>query len=904
MVVRALLALALLSAASLDAGQQTSTDLTTALIAQLEQAGAAGDSEAIVAMAVPDAPGVKAFASGVRSRPTRFIIKERDRAALPTDGERVMLEVLAEFNSEAIITTWRVDLQPAAGTERRIAEMEQLTFVSGLYRLALNSAKQFDVRNLTVQGTDLSLELPSGQAFVAEIAEGPTAVVLLGRGRMRFSPSDAAERTQVRIFSGEEALVTDFDAAFVRVRPSDFARTFNAAALTPRAVAQAELRRATEVFDDHVGQTLQLDLTDLSRDRWSLVPTPGDLIAEVRTRRLGNLTYARSAKDAEDITLFERKRRRNIAVYASAQKLASRGRFYNEDDLVEYDVLRYDIDAGFSPDRFWVEGNARIKLKIRAYALTTLTLRLADPLAVRGITSPQFGRLLHLRVVGQNAVIVNFPTSVARDTELWLNVVYGGRLEPQQIDREGVTVAAQDAAQEQVYIPLEPQYLYSNRSYWYPQATVTDYATANLRVTVPFDLDVIATGTPSGPAAPAPGAAASGQRARRLFVFDADTPVRYLSCLISRFSAVVSRRIADPVRSRDVSSRSDIAFAEGGAGGPRLTRVPSSDGEPPAITLDVRANPRQTARARGMVDRAGSIVQYYSTLVGEAPYPMFTLAVTENDLPGGHSPAYFAMLNQPLPMSPLNWRNDPVSFEGYAPYFLAHEIAHQWWGQAVGWKNYHEQWLSEGFAQYFAALYAANDRGEVLFHNMLRQMRRWAMDQSEQGPVYLGYRLGHIRGDGRVFRAIIYNKGAMVLHMLRRLLGDDAFFAGIRQFYQEWKFRKAGSDDLRLAMEKVSGRDLAPFFDAWIYGTALPAITFTSSVTGSDANIRLEHRGGVIPVAVTVSVIYTNGESEDVVVPVTERVVERTLPLKRALRAIEVNRDHGALVDVNRDGAR
>jgi hypothetical protein len=79
---------------------------------------------------------------------------------------------------------------------------------------------------------------------------------------------------------------------------------------------------------------------------------------------------------------------------------------------------------------------------------------------------------------------------------------------------------------------------------------------------------------------------------------------------------------------------------------------------------------------------------------------------------------------------------------------------------------------------------------------------------------------------------------------------------------------------------------------------------FTSSVTGSDANIRLEHRGGVIPVAVTVSVIYTNGESEDVVVPVTERVVERTLPLKRALRAIEVNRDHGALVDVNRDGAR
>jgi hypothetical protein len=75
------------------------------------------------------------------------------------------------------------------------------------------------------------------------------------------------------------------------------------------------------VFDEYIGQTFNIDLRDLSRERWSLIPTPGDLIAEVRTRRLGSLTYARSMKDAEDISLFDRKRRRNIAVYASPQKL-------------------------------------------------------------------------------------------------------------------------------------------------------------------------------------------------------------------------------------------------------------------------------------------------------------------------------------------------------------------------------------------------------------------------------------------------------------------------------------------------------------------------------------------------------------------------------------------------------
>jgi aminopeptidase N len=68
------------------------------------------------------------------------------------------------------------------------------------------------------------------------------------------------------------------------------------------------------------------------------------------------------------------------------------------------------------------------------------------------------------------------------------------------------------------------------------------------------------------------------------------------------------------------------------------------------------------------------------------------------------------MVAEPMPGLPNIWRNDPAMFRNYPEFFLAHEAAHQWWGQAVGWKNYHEQWLSEGFAQYFAALYAEHRR--------------------------------------------------------------------------------------------------------------------------------------------------------------------------------------------------
>ena len=84
-----------------------------------------------------------------------------------------------------------------------------------------------------------------------------------------------------------------------------------------------------------------------------------------------------------------------------------------------------------------------------------------------------------------------------------------------------------------------------------------------------------------------------------------------------------------------------------------------------------------------------------------------------------------------------------------------------------------------------------------MFDGIIRSMSRWAVSTSDQGAVYLGYRLGHIKNDGRILRALVYNKGAMVLHMLRRLVGDEVFFRALRRFYDSYRFQKAGTDELR-----------------------------------------------------------------------------------------------------------
>jgi aminopeptidase N len=183
-----------------------------------------------------------------------------------------------------------------------------------------------------------------------------------------------------------------------------------------------------------------------------------------------------------------------------------------------------------------------------------------------------------------------------------------------------------------------------------------------------------------------------------------------------------------------------------------------------------------------------------------------------------------------------------------------------------------------------------------MFVQVVRQMARWTLARSDQGPIYLGYRLGHIKNDSRTFRALVYNKGALSLHMLRLLLGDDVFFRGIRRYYTTWRFRKAGTEDLKLAFEAEAGRSLDRYFDRWIYSSSLPQMKFTYTIETNAVIARFEQVGEIFDVPVTVTVQYANNASIDVVVPVTDRIVELRVPTTSLVRSVEANRDATAPV--------
>ena len=845
------------------------------LLADLEQAIGSGRIENLRTLAANSFPASdeRPFARATRNgTPSVAVVRELARGAAPSGtGFDVLVDVLAAHGRQGRLTTWQLRAVPHGDLQDRfqLAGIIELAAIEGLWKLNLDPAKQFAVNNLSLTAPDYTLTMESGSAFVAETEGGVTALVLRGRGEIHFAPGSAAEQGQLRLFAGHPSYTSKIDGAFVRLNPYEFADRIAPASLKPVPASPVEYRRAQSVFDEFSGRSYNLDLGNLTPERWSLEPGAGHTIVEARTLNRGWITYARSPNEAEDVTFFDRARMKNISVYASPERLLQRGPHYSEDDEAAYDVLKYDVDVTFDPARQWVAGRGSLRLRTKGFAVTSLTVKLAPALSVSSVTSPEFGRLLALRIVGQSNVIVSMPRQLNRGDELTLDIAYSGRLEPQKLDREAISVDGQQTISPQDLVPPlnqpmvtpEARFMYSNRVAWYPQSTVGDYAPASMRLTVPAEYQVVGSGTLAGSSAiPMETEGRGSARGMRTVEYVAERPVRYLACVISRFVPVARSRL-------------DL---------------------PSPVNLEIVSTPRQANRNRHTLSAVTGMLKFYAGLVGDAPYPDFTLAALDDNLPGGHSPPYFAILHQELPTTPYVWSSDPVALTNrFQPFFLAHEVAHQWWGQAVGWKNYHEQWLSEGLAHYFAVLYAERERGAAVLNLLLADMRESSRPLASQGPIALGYRLGHLQSDGRIFRALVYNKSAVVLHMLRQLVGDDAFFAGLKRFYGDWKYKKAGTDDLRVAMEAHTPLKLERFFDRWI-GGALPArLRFTSRIApdGQTAQVRVDQVGELFDVPVTVSVQYADGTGEDVVLKVHEATHEAQIKLKGPTRRISLRDD-------------
>ncbi len=170
----------------------------------------------------------------------------------------------------------------------------------------------------------------------------------------------------------------------------------------------------------------------------------------------------------------------------------------------------------------------------------------------------------------------------------------------------------------------------------------------------------------------------------------------------------------------------------------------------------------------------------------------------------------------------IAYRESSVTGRNEIEGLIAHEIAHQWFGNSATESSWNHVWLSEGFATYFTVLYLEERYGKE------RRMEEMALDR-QQVIEYAGSHASivvdtTISDPGKVLSTNTYQKGGWVLHMLRRKLGDDVFWKGIRAYYNKYTNSNALTEDFRNVMEEVSGQELKDFFHQWLYADGFPEL--------------------------------------------------------------------------------
>jgi len=154
---------------------------------------------------------------------------------------------------------------------------------------------------------------------------------------------------------------------------------------------------------------------------------------------------------------------------------------------------------------------------------------------------------------------------------------------------------------------------------------------------------------------------------------------------------------------------------------------------------------------------------------------------------------------------------------------IAHEIAHQWFGNSVTEKDWDDVWLSEGFATYFTLLFTEHYQGRDAFVAGLQRSREsiFTLEKRSPGVAVLHDNLANMKN---VLNQIIYQKGGWTLHMLRGVIGTESFSAGIREYYRRYRNSSASTDDFRHVMEETSGLDLTWFFQQWLARAGSPVV--------------------------------------------------------------------------------
>jgi aminopeptidase N len=232
-------------------------------------------------------------------------------------------------------------------------------------------------------------------------------------------------------------------------------------------------------------------------------------------------------------------------------------------------------------------------------------------------------------------------------------------------------------------------------------------------------------------------------------------------------------------------------------------------GETLNVPVSYYVFPGDATMAKKSFGRTEQMLQFFSENIGPYPYEKLALVQSSTRFGGMENASAIFFAETALGSQ----RTEGTS---------AHEIAHQWFGDSVTEADWHHLWLSEGFATYFAALFFEYADGKAAFQKVMRRHRERYLEfaRNNHRPILDTTVTNYFE----LLNSNNYPKAAWVLNMLRHEVGEQNFWAGIREYYQIYKNRNALTDNFRQVMEKVSGKALEWFFQQWLWQPGHPSV--------------------------------------------------------------------------------
>ncbi|GIU74705.1 MAG: hypothetical protein KatS3mg004_1792 [Bryobacteraceae bacterium] len=325
---------------------------------------------------------------------------------------------------------------------------------------------------------------------------------------------------------------------------------------------------------------------------------------------------------------------------------------------------------------------------------------------------------------------------------------------------------------------------------------------------------------------------------------------------------------------------------------PRQVIVPQGTARGPGrlpqqvITLSPTP-PNPQARMRELAAEIATAMQWMQQQFGPPPLP----ALTVSPIPGNFGQGFPGLIYlSTIAYLPEKERPAPVQNSRlnlfYSDILLAHEAAHQWWGNLVTSASYRDEWLQEALANYTALMLLERKRGPRALESVLDEYRTELLREfgepkqtiESAGPVTWGARL---RGADGVdpWRVITYCKGSWILHMLRRRMGDGAFLRMLGELRRRHAYHAVTTEQFRALASEFTARDdpdrsLEGFFDTWVYGNGIPTL---------ETSVRVRGKAPALEVIVSVK---QSGVPEDFVLelPVELQTARTARPLVKWIR--------------------